>query len=326
MPDTPYLYPFDPTGRRADNHIAGEQQVLTPSAWRDFHFIIPKMAPFFQESLILYHKDAQRIMEEGVDYILTHRFYGASKAIMKPVYGSILFYDKTLAGIVEITYQTLGGEWTVDSTLVNQILSQKQTNPRITTWEQVSGEPTQFPVIDHEWNLTDMVGMTEVKDAIEGLALAVENKESAGSGFLTHIHDSNNPHGTTKEHVLLGLVENFPISTRAQARAGTHDYSYMTPRRVCQAFEQFIFALEQRVASLEHELQSLKDNTYTKAEIDAMFAALVDREEMLNTHLAADNPHEITGDTFGIGDLENRTLETVLGAHTIVDSHFTNHS
>lgn len=254
MSETPYTYPFDPSGSRIINRIEGEKQVLSPPAWRDFHFLIPKLAPFFQQNFKIRHEATGRFLEEGVDFAFTHRFYGASKAIMKPVYGSILFFDKTLAGVVELEYQTLGGEWTIDGAKITEILAQKQLNPRITQWEQVAAVPQQFPVIDHEWDLTDMVGMGHVKDSLDRLASTVETTGVDNSSFIVHRDSRNNPHGVTKAQIELGSVQNFPIATRAQALGGTYDEAYMTPRRVRQAFERFIEEVNNRITTLEEAL------------------------------------------------------------------------
>lgn len=335
MSDTPYLYPFDPTGTKADNRIEGEQQVLSPPAWRDYHFFIPKLAPFFREGFTLYHPASNRFLVEGVDYLLTHRFYQASKAIMKPIYGSVLFFDKSLAGAVTLTYQTLGGNWTIDGVKINQILSQKQANPRITTWEQVAEVPEQFPVIDHEWDIQDMVGMSHVRDALEGLATTLEESGVSNSTLIAHINNTNNPHGTTKHHVDLGNVENYPPANRSQATGGTYDYAYMTPRRTRQAFEHFITdllqefetletALWNRMRSLEDELDALRGNTYTKAEIDDMFAALTGPSEALDNHLNATNPHETNSSHLGVEDLADTTLMTVVEASQAASDRLSN--
>lgn len=251
MPETTFMYPFDPTGLKASNRIEGELQVLSPPAWRDYHFVIPMLAPFFRDGFQIRHLDTNRDLIEGVDFLFTHRFWSASQAIMKPIHGSVLFLDKTLDGAVEMTYQTLGGEWTIDGAQVTQLLSQKQVNPRITTWEQVAAVPQQFPVIDHQWHLTDMVGMAEVRTELENLATAMETAGVPNSEFTVHQNNLSNPHQVTKDQIGLGSVVNIPPATRAQAINGTHEESVMTPRRTYQAFEAYIQSLVDRIDAFE---------------------------------------------------------------------------
>lgn len=87
------------------------------------------------------------------------------------------------------------------------------------------------------------------KQAIEALANVEVTKEDIGLGNVTnveqaskeefdsHTENRNNPHGTTKAHVGLTLVNNFGIATQSNAEAGTLNNLYMTPLRTKQAIE-----------------------------------------------------------------------------------------
>lgn len=275
MPTSTAIYPFDPTGSKASNLITREQQVLSPPiAHSDYHLLIPKLAPFFSDGLIVKHQDSGRVLQEGVDYELTHHHRRASWAIMKPVYGSVLFLDRTLRGVIEFTYQTLGGEWTVDGAKITSVLSSKLVEPRITTWEQIVTDsiPCEFPPIDHQWNLHDMVGMTEVKQAIDDLASMLFTHLEPFSTVLAHLDDKSNPHEVNKVQVKLGNVENHPISSKSQAENGTHHSSYMTPLRTRQAFDKFIEVHETMLASLRADLES--ELQHNRDDYNAKFAAL----------------------------------------------------
>ena len=225
-------YPFDPTGTMLANRVPNEQQIISPPNFRDFYFIIPKAAPFFGEGLTITIKDLEnktKALKEGVDYYLTHRFISASRATAKPIYGSITFLDKELAGVVTITYQTLGGIWTLSEDKILEILSNTVRNPRITSWDSIAEMPVNFPVIDHEWDLVDMVGASGVVAAIDKITEALN--ASGGNAITQHIADKNNPHGTNKTQVGLGNVQNFAVASDAEAQAGTSNAAYMTPLR-----------------------------------------------------------------------------------------------
>ncbi len=137
---------------------------------------------------------------EGVDYYFTHYFLGATRSCGKAIYGSITFLNTSLRGTATLQYQTLGGEWTVNSTQIAEILADQINNPRTTTWEQVSGKPDIFPVIDHVWDLIDMVGMSDVKDSIDRLIDAILT--AASSDMTAHINDViSNPHHVTAAQI-----------------------------------------------------------------------------------------------------------------------------
>ena len=304
MSDVPGTYPFDPTGRRESNRIVKEKQVLTPPGWKDFHFIIPKVAPFFRDTMKIFNRSTGQELEEGVDWIATHRFMDASRATARPIYGSITFYDNTLSGVVELSYNTLGGEWAIDTNKIAEILINNQVNPRITTWSEIVDVPRQFPVIDHEWHLDDMVGMSEVEQSIRDLANTVEKKNETKNQIMGHVYDRENPHEVTKDQVGLDRVENYPPATEEQAVQGQNNASYMTPRKTR-------FAIDSRLANLY----------YTKEEVDQMYNDLLSliedisgEDNAYSIHLSANNPHGVTKDQVGLGDVENAEFVRIADA------------
>lgn len=202
MPIDNSVYPFDPTGSLASNKIVGEQHIITPVNYRDYNFIVPKLAPYFATNIQLSYKNinGQTVpLVENVDYYFTHWFISASRACSKPIYGSITLLNNTLSGVLTLNYQTLGGDWNIDEQLIAQILADTLHNPRRTSWDSVSEMPYAFPVIDHAWDLVDMVGMSDVVDALEDIKNAIIT--GGDNSFQAHIDDRNNPHGVTAEQV-----------------------------------------------------------------------------------------------------------------------------
>ena len=273
--DQDLLYPFDPTGTRLSNRIEGEQQIITPPDFRDFYFIIPKVAPFFADSLEITFKgldNENRTLIEGVDYYLSHWFLSASRACAKPIYGSISFLYKDLNGVVTLKYQTIGGVWTLDEAKISELLANVARNPRTTTWDTIVDMPIVFPVIDHEWDLVDMVGASDMVEAIDRI---VDVLGRSGENAITeHIANKENPHEVTKAQVGLGLVENYPIATVQQAQDGISNVVYMTSLR-------------------------------TKNAIDKQAGDLVN----LHANNQA-NPHNVTAAQLGLGNVQNYVMAT----------------
>jgi hypothetical protein len=336
-----YVYLFDPTGLVAGNRIMGEKHALSPPAWKDYHFVIPKLAPYFRESLQIKELNTGRLLVEGVDWLATHRFHDASRAIAKPIYGSITFYDKTFTGVIELSYQTLGGDWVIDGDLITQLLTQVSVNPRITTWESVVDLPYQFPVIDHQWNLNDLVGMSEVKSALEGISQVLIDTKDVRPVVQSHLLNLNNPHAVSKDQVGLGVVENFPIATRSEALDGVHDESYMTPRRVRQSIENTAYSytdLHSTNSNNPHQVN--KEQIGLGAVQNYSIATLIEAEEgeshtkymtplrvkdaitsqatnPLNNHKGdLSNPHQVTKTQIGLGSVQDFSVATVSEAET----------
>jgi len=236
MPNPNITYEFDPTGQNPLNKVINEQQPITSVNFQDYHYIVPKWAPFFAAGLTLAFNNpdgSSRTLVEGVDYYLGYQFIQASKACAKPLYGSIQFLDTDLAGVIRISYQTVGGNWTLSTSQIAELLANKMYNPRNTSWEMVVARPIDFPVIDHEWNLVDMVGAKEMVASIDNVRAAIS--ASTGGGLQEHVSNKSNPHETTAAQIGLGNVQNFPIATTPQAQAGVNTTTYMTPATTAAA-------------------------------------------------------------------------------------------
>lgn len=273
-------YPFDPTGLATSNKVV-ETQAIESRGMFDHYYIIPRSGPFFAESvkLRLYPIGANvnnpvggQLLEEGIHFNFGYHFAHASHTIGKPIYGAISFYDRQLVGQLRMEYQNVGGEWVLNDQKMTELLANVAYNPRIATWEQVVELPHQFPVVNHDFNIDDFVGMSEVVDQLDDIGKAIEEKTAGGQA--DHVNNKNNPHEVTKDQVGLGLVDNYPTAAPAEATAGTANNRFMTPLR-------------------------------TKQLIDAVATAA------LNLHMAdVGNPHQTTKAQVGLGNVQNLALPT----------------
>lgn len=218
-------YPFDPTGVATTNRVTNENQALSPGQYRDFRFIVPNAAPFYADSVILRRQGQSQPLVEGVDYFFSHKYVAASYSLGKRIYGSISFYDESLVGNIINTYQTVGGEWTLDDQKILEILGNAAMNPRVVAWDEVTGYPEQFPPIYHNFEADDLVNFNEMVSEIQALAQALQFKETGLSNHLI----ANNPHNITKATIGLDQVQNFPRADAAVAVAGLSNAHYMTP-------------------------------------------------------------------------------------------------
>lgn len=172
-------YQTDYTGVSPLNLVKNETQVLQGAQGADFYFIVPENAPFFRKNFSLTYTDgagAQRNLVEHVDFEFTHKFIEASDSIGMDVFGSISLLRPDIKGMATLTYQTIGSPWTLDTVALTKFLAAKQLNPRVASWAQINGLPYAFPVVNHPFNVTDMVGQTELVNAINALAATVASK------------------------------------------------------------------------------------------------------------------------------------------------------
>lgn len=180
-PISQYLYPEDITGAATTNKVGPERQTLNPPDEElDFHWIIPKAAPYFRDTMKLYNVVTGLELKRGIDWAPGHKFISASyetQGIKGGIYGSILLMDNTLSGQVEMrVYQTLGGTWTLDETTILELLDAKSIDPRSVAYEEVADLPDAFPPIEHPHNADDVTGMREQVDATYDIAAAIRER------------------------------------------------------------------------------------------------------------------------------------------------------
>lgn len=228
----PNTYPFDGTGLAVTNRVTDELQTLTLINFRDYHYLVPDFAPFYADSLILeYRLDSSAsfvTLDEGTDYYPALQFIGASRATSKAVYGAISFNNLVLEGEIRLSYNTVGGEWTLSQPKLTELVTNIIYNPRVTTWEQINDVPDHFPPLAHAWELSDMVGEAEILAELDAIEQAILQRDP-NDDLLAHLSDFNNPHRVNKEQVELGRVMNFSPATIAEAVAGTNPELYVTP-------------------------------------------------------------------------------------------------
>lgn len=228
----PYLYPYDPTGAAATNHISNElHNVSPPPQDNDANFIVPRAAPFFLQGMTIRTgaNVTDPVLTLGVDYIFTHPFIEATNFLNKLIYGSILFLDREYTGDVYLTYQTMGGSYTLDDYDVVEELTRKLYNIRMVSWTQILGLPLNFPPLPHQTNAADMIGMTDVVQQLGQILLSLQaagvNLNTLMVSFAQHLNGINSHN---KAQVGLHLVPNYAKAAQTDLETQS-DSTLMTP-------------------------------------------------------------------------------------------------
>lgn len=197
-----YDYPEDTTGTAVTNKIQGEQQIVLAANFSDYHFVVPRFAPLYAKGFTASLKTTSGEVKPlvlGKDFNFTHRFIDASLATAEDMFGSITFLDASLAGVLTLGYQTVGGVWTLDDAGWSKLMSDTVHNPRITAWDQVVNLPYAFPVANHSHPGDDLTGMGDIKDTLETINTTLS--QQGNSDLSDHVNNTNNPHGTTAQQV-----------------------------------------------------------------------------------------------------------------------------
>ncbi len=240
-------YPYDPTGDASTNFISNElHNVQPPANINDASFIIPRAAPFFLKSLKVKKGTTANaeVLLEGVHYMVTHHFVSMSYVLGTPLYSSITFLNRNYSGNVFLDYQTIGGQFVLDSYTGVEELTRQVYSIYSVTWEQVAGIIQGLPPYDHKMSGSDTTGYGDLVDSVKYLAATIRDKTTGGTGETgtaarldAHLTAVNSH---TKDQVGLGRVENYAIATNAEARAGTVNNKYITPLLVNVAIKYYL--------------------------------------------------------------------------------------
>ncbi|WP_257292823.1 hypothetical protein [Endozoicomonas sp. ONNA1] len=162
-------YAFDETGQAPANRVFNEAHTLTSANGFNYQFIVPRMAPFFTYNLKVIHVATDRELALGIDYTLTHKFKLGTEQLGTSLYGSITFLDKNLNGEVQVTYQTLGGDFILDEELALIMLTSDLIGHRLVNWEDIAQTPATFPPIHHQHQQDNFMGLDEVVTALNAI-------------------------------------------------------------------------------------------------------------------------------------------------------------
>ena len=293
----PNPYKLDPTGSLAANRVVDEQHIVTFRNHKDFHFIVPKFAPFFEKNMVVkFQETGTRIPEVLVfnkDYYFTHHFHQGSLSVASPLYGSITLLRREMQGVITLEYNPLGGDWCVDEATIQRILADRIHNPRITYWDQVAELPYRFPVTNHDWNIKDMYGGKEIVRSILSIADELRNKAVDEAGYQKRLKLLLSQ--LTKDRVGLSHLENLPILPESRWNDTSEDY-YMTPRATQKMIKEVALeALKSHAGeSNPHGLTVTDLNTLTAEEIRNLVKAVDKKvENLIDTGVDTDTLDKI---------------------------------
>lgn len=85
-----------------------------------------------------------------------------------------------------------------------------------------------------------LVTKKELNDKSSEIITTIDSKhEDNKTKIESHINNKDNPHEVTKNQIGLGNVANLKLATDIEAKNGTSDNAYVTPKNIKQAMEGF---------------------------------------------------------------------------------------
>lgn len=269
------LYNYDPTGRSTANKIINESVTVTPpNRTTDYSYFCLRGAPFFVEGLVI--KDGTgvgaRTLIEGTDYICCGDFISASITLNKRICTIIAMLDESYRGTLYVTYQALGGNFSLaDFSVMEELVRNRYTSIHV-SYEQLINLPAGFATELHKHEVSDLVGMSEVVaklTAIEQALLARQGSYNQIEQQLGHHTSVNNAHTPTQ--VGLGNVRNFGIATEQDIDNNAND-KYVTANLLKRFMSK----------AIEDKIVNIGDNYYDKANVDRLLDGILDSSGIFN--------------------------------------------
>lgn len=355
MSNPPISYPLDLTGKSPTNLVVGEPHSLMAEGNRAF---VPLHGPFFTRSLVVRRRSTGTELVAGEDYVAAQLHLRLTLRSGQEVCSIIVIRDASIGSDFEIDYQTVGGEESANVYAIEQMIAALDLDERSVRWGSIVGKPEGFPPLPHLHDIGDTYGWEYIVAQLEAVRQAIlVGDESAREELRQlilyyfgianadieqldlrlsgHVEDINNPHNTTKAHVGLGNVQDYPVATNQQAIDGNNNVSYMTPLRTREAIMELSkeamadhlndFSNPHRVtkdqvglgnvgnyavAGLAQAQAGEANNLYmTPLRTAQAVAALVGDD--LSDHLSnLSNPHQVTKAQVGLGNVQNYPIAT----------------
>lgn len=170
------FYTFDPNGNLPANLVVNEQHVLNTINGVDHQYIVPRDAPFYNESMQVVDEATGEFLTPVTDFDFGYPFEAGLDEVGKNLSGAIYLTDVNRTGTFRITYRTLGGDFVTATTraIANGLLTLNDLTT--TSWDDIAPGtiPTEWPATPHTQSVNDV-------EAVDRLSAALENLEALWS-------------------------------------------------------------------------------------------------------------------------------------------------
>ena len=242
-------YPLDLTGHSPDNLVTGERH--GPCAAGNRVFVLD-YGPFYSKGLVLRNANTNAVLTPNVDYKAVQTFIEPTLQTGKLVCSIIQIQPPAFGFEIECEYQVLGGDYSLSTSALENLIEQLEGDDRPVHWGQIIGKPNAFTPSPHLHDINDVFGWEYVVAALESVrqAILVGDPETTDDFYAyvdekfgeamsalgeledsltAHLQDYNNPHQVTADQIGLGNVGNYGLATPEIARLNQSNDTLITP-------------------------------------------------------------------------------------------------
>lgn len=248
MPTPVIRYPLDRTGKLPSHLVVKEPHTVAVGEAKIF---APNYGPYFADSLKVYVKGSDTPLSKDL-YKPAQMLSDATLRYTKQICALVSIDESVNANEFLIDYQVLGGEYVQSVRAIEDMLKALKNQKKPVYWGSIIGKPEKYPAGPHLHDIGDLYGFEYIVAALEAVRRAIlygsesqfedlmallnqfkadydERLKALKDLLEEHIRNIQNPHGTTKEHVGLGRVENYSVATVTEARNPAVKDRYLTP-------------------------------------------------------------------------------------------------
>lgn len=245
-------YPVDLLGESTTNRVMDERRNVPDNGYWGF---VPTNGAFFTHNLRIVHVATNKRLIPHLDYYCVGLNVRATEIAHKEVCSAILIKNQAYQGELAVDYNVIGGDYSINGDLIQQLLEQAINDGRAVTWGSILDKPDGYVPAGHLHDILDTFRWEHLVYAVNRLGAimeqgdqwdhadirnALENLRNALQGVSTelmealiqHMSDKRNPHQVTKLQIGLENLFNYvlvqePVNNAESYASGAAVYKAM---------------------------------------------------------------------------------------------------
>ena len=181
-------YAYDDTGINLDNLVKNEKHKLVD---KRFRAVVPMYGAFYADSLIIKESSVGEPLIRGKDYVVIELHQSLTLKLGKEIAGAALVINPKISPNIIITYQCVGGEYSVNSDTAQSLLAKSSDVEVSKSYWDIENKPQTVTPSPHLHDLGDLQGLEVVVYHLERLRNALIWADShAVESALRFVQDS----------------------------------------------------------------------------------------------------------------------------------------
>lgn len=163
-------YPLDLTGENPTNLVDGESILVPRTTGRHF---APEYGPFYADSMRVRTIPGNIELVPETDFACLFIYEDLTRRAGLPVTAVVSILNPDYYGQMELTYQTVGGEFSTSVSVIQQLIENLEIDNRAVQWDDILNKPVTFAPSPHLHHVGDLYGMEDVVDELTELRYAI---------------------------------------------------------------------------------------------------------------------------------------------------------